>query len=182
MASYRLQFEMPDGMRKWGLGLSAVGLIALIAGIFTLAMSKDTVDNVRFWAVLLQNSTYFLLICNASMFFLCATTLAWGGWQVAFRRIPEAISTMVPIFGVLALIVLFCIVYNDHVGSNIYLWLNKEEVAKSLLKRRPEAVIERAVKGMLPKNRLGRKMYKKLFVYAGAAHQHTAQQPKPLTF
>ncbi|HQD10232.1 MAG TPA: 50S ribosomal protein L13, partial [Flavihumibacter sp.] len=58
----------------------------------------------------------------------------------------------------------------------------KEEVAKDLLKRRPEVIIERAVKGMLPKNRLGRKMYKKLFVYVGAAHPHTAQQPKELKF
>jgi large subunit ribosomal protein L13 len=58
----------------------------------------------------------------------------------------------------------------------------KQEIAKDLLKRRPDAVIERAVKGMLPKNRLGRKMYKKLFVYAGAQHPHTAQQPKSLTF
>ena len=58
----------------------------------------------------------------------------------------------------------------------------KQETAKSLLTRRPEAVIERAVKGMLPKNRLGRKMYKKLFVYAGAEHPHTAQQPKDLKF
>ncbi len=58
----------------------------------------------------------------------------------------------------------------------------KEESAISLIKRRPEAVIERAVKGMLPKNRLGRKMFGKLFVYAGAAHPHTAQQPKELKF
>ena len=58
----------------------------------------------------------------------------------------------------------------------------REEVAKDLLKRRPEAVIERAVKGMLPKNRLGRKMYKKLFVYAGTEHPHTAQKPQSLTF
>jgi large subunit ribosomal protein L13 len=58
----------------------------------------------------------------------------------------------------------------------------KEESAKNLLARRPDAVIERAVKGMLPKNRLGRKMYKKLFVYAGAEHQHGAQQPKELKF
>ena len=58
----------------------------------------------------------------------------------------------------------------------------KEETAISLLKRRPDVIIERAVKGMLPKNRLGRKMYKKLFVYAGAQHPHTAQQPKTLTF
>lgn len=58
----------------------------------------------------------------------------------------------------------------------------KIEIAKDLLKRRPEALLERAVRGMLPKNRLGRKMIKKLFVYAGAEHQHTAQQPKDLKF
>jgi len=58
----------------------------------------------------------------------------------------------------------------------------KEETADSLMKRRPEVVIERAVKGMLPKNRLGRQMYKKLFVYTGAEHPHKAQQPKELKF
>lgn len=58
----------------------------------------------------------------------------------------------------------------------------KSEIAKDLLKRRPDALVERAVKGMLPKNRLGRKMIKKLFVYAGSEHQHTAQQPKELKF
>ena len=58
----------------------------------------------------------------------------------------------------------------------------KEEVAKDLLKRRPEVIIERAIKGMLPKNRLGRKMYKKLYVYVGDAHPHTAQKPVELKF
>ena len=58
----------------------------------------------------------------------------------------------------------------------------KEETASNLQKRRPEVMIERAVKGMLPKNRLGRKMYKKLYVYAGNQHPHTAQQPKELKF
>jgi len=58
----------------------------------------------------------------------------------------------------------------------------KEEVAKDLLRRRPEVIIERAIKGMLPKNRLGRQMYKKLFVYQGSVHPHGAQQPKELKF
>lgn len=58
----------------------------------------------------------------------------------------------------------------------------KTEKAKTLLSRRPEAVIERAVKGMLPKNRLGRQVFKKLFVYAGAEHPHAAQKPQPFTF
>ncbi len=49
-----------------------------------------------------------------------------------------------------------------------------------LLQKAPEQVIEKAVKGMLPKNPLGRAMFRKLKVYAGATHQHEAQQPKPL--
>ena len=58
----------------------------------------------------------------------------------------------------------------------------KGEKAKNLLARRPEVVLERAIKGMLPKNKLGRQMYKKLYVYAGAAHPHTAQKPQELNF
>ncbi|MBK6821175.1 MAG: 50S ribosomal protein L13 [Bacteroidetes bacterium] len=57
----------------------------------------------------------------------------------------------------------------------------KEETAKNLLARRPEQIIERAVKGMLPKNRLGRAMFKKIFVYAGDTHPHGAQKPSPLS-
>ncbi|MEJ7610874.1 MAG: 50S ribosomal protein L13 [Ferruginibacter sp.] len=58
----------------------------------------------------------------------------------------------------------------------------KGEIAKDLQKRRPEVIVERAVKGMLPKNRLGRQMYKKLFVYVGADHPHGAQKPQDLNF
>lgn len=57
----------------------------------------------------------------------------------------------------------------------------KKESARSLLARRPEAVVERAIKGMLPKNKLGRQLYKKLYVYAGAEHPHIAQKPQALT-
>jgi len=54
--------------------------------------------------------------------------------------------------------------------------------AKKLMEDRPEDLIRFAVKGMLPKNRLGRAMIKKLKVYAGATHPHEAQMPKPLEF
>jgi len=56
----------------------------------------------------------------------------------------------------------------------------KAETFESLIKRRPEAVVERAVRGMLPKNKLGRKMARKLKVYAGPSHPHVAQGPVPL--
>jgi large subunit ribosomal protein L13 len=55
----------------------------------------------------------------------------------------------------------------------------KEESYEKLMKRHPERIIEKAVKGMLPKNRLGRAMYRKLKVYSGPTHPHAAQQPKP---
>ena len=57
----------------------------------------------------------------------------------------------------------------------------KIETAKSMRARHPEKMIELAVKGMIPKNRLGRAMITKLKVYAGPEHPHVAQQPKPHT-
>jgi large subunit ribosomal protein L13 len=53
----------------------------------------------------------------------------------------------------------------------------KEESLEAVLARKPELVIERAVKGMLPRNRIGRAMFKKMKVYTGANHPHQAQQP-----
>lgn len=51
-----------------------------------------------------------------------------------------------------------------------------------LMAKNPNLVVEKAVKGMLPKNRLGRQMFKNLFVYAGSEHPHAAQKPKELKF
>ncbi len=58
----------------------------------------------------------------------------------------------------------------------------KAESFDALRNRRPEAIVERAVKGMLPKNKLGRHMGRKIKVYAGPDHPHAAQKPQPLTF
>lgn len=56
----------------------------------------------------------------------------------------------------------------------------RQITAAKLLETKPEELIKKAVKGMLPKNKLGRQMFKKLKVYTGATHPHAAQQPKPL--
>ena len=53
----------------------------------------------------------------------------------------------------------------------------RERNAKTMIEKYPEEMMERAIKGMLPHNRLGRQMYKKLFVYRGADHKHAAQKP-----
>ena len=62
--------------------------------------------------------------------------------------------------------------HSDYVGGM------KETTLKEMLAKKPEKVIELAVKGMLPKGPLGRQMYKKLFVYAGPDHKHAAQKPE----
>ncbi|MFP4226187.1 MAG: 50S ribosomal protein L13 [Desulfobacterales bacterium] len=67
--------------------------------------------------------------------------------------------------------------YYRHSG---YIGGLKEINAEKLLQKKPEDVIRYAVKGMLPKNRLGRKLYKKLKVYSGSEHPHQAQQPQAL--
>ena len=66
--------------------------------------------------------------------------------------------------------------HSDYVGGM------KETTLREKLAKKPEEVIEHAVKGMLPKGPLGRDMYRKLFVYAGPEHKHEAQKPETLTF
>ncbi len=70
-------------------------------------------------------------------------------------------------------------IYYWHTG---YMGGIKEETAIKLRDRQPEELVYRAVKGMLPKNSLGRKQLKKLKVYVGAEHPHQAQQPEILKF
>ena len=66
--------------------------------------------------------------------------------------------------------------HSDYVGGM------KETTLREMLAKKPEKVIELAVKGMLPKGPLGRQMYTKLHVYAGAEHNQAAQKPEVLTF
>ena len=68
-------------------------------------------------------------------------------------------------------------IYYNH---SMYAGGLRERTAKVMRERYPEEMVERAVKGMLPHNRLGRQMAKKLFVYAGATHKHEAQKPVAL--
>ena len=104
-------FELPGSYKKWTMGLIAAGVVALLYGFimfhpFTHAThGGENTSSTRFWAVLLQNSVYWLLVVNASMFFICVTTMAMAGWVVAFRRVSEAISSVVPILGVITFVI-----------------------------------------------------------------------------
>jgi len=118
------QFQVPSKLRMWSMIMMGIGIVALIGGYIAYG-GED--HGKRFWATMLQNSTYFLLITNASMFFICATTLALGGWQMGFRRVTEAISVAVIPIGIIAFVVLMSlIVTNQH---EIYHWLDTEHVA-----------------------------------------------------
>jgi len=126
------QFQLPGSYKKWTYGLIGAGLIALLYGFimfhpFAHAGHGENVNSTRFWAVLLQNSVFFLLVVNAAMFFICVTTMAMAGWVVAFRRVSEAISSVVPILGVLTFVILMAIVFGGR--TDIYHWLDKEAVA-----------------------------------------------------
>ena len=128
------QFQLPGSYKKWTYGLIAVGVVALLYGFIMFdplahpTHGSDNFNSTRFWAVLLQNSVFFLLVVNAAMFFICVTTMAMGGWVIAFRRVSEAISSVVPILGIITFVILMAIVFGGH--TDIYHWLDKEAVAK----------------------------------------------------
>ena len=141
------RFGIPKRYTTWSFALMAVGLISIII-LFITHGSKTGNDaeslheNARFWASLLQNSVYFLLVTNAAMFFICATTLAWGGWQMSFRRVSEAISTCVPVIGIIGFVILMVLVWGPN--HTLYHWADTEHV-------QTDAILK-AKSGFLDKN------------------------------
>lgn len=111
-------FDIPARYRTWSMALMGIGVLSVIVGFIVYGTGEHP---ARFWASLLQNSVYFLLVVNAVMFFICATTLAMGSFQMTFRRVSEAISVCVIPLGIIALIVLIALVTVD---PHIYHWLH----------------------------------------------------------
>jgi len=132
------QFELPGSYKKWTYGLIAAGILTLLLGIIFYHPfgavphhgegGHGAVNSTRFWASLLQNSVFFLLMVNAAMFFICVTTMAMAGWVIAFRRVSEAISSMVPILGILTFLILMAIVFGGR--TDIYHWLDPKLYVK----------------------------------------------------
>ncbi len=130
--STRENFVVPKKYNTVALALMVLGVISVIALYIASHGHSGTAEEkhhheARFWASLLQNSVYFLLVVNAAMFFMCATTLAWGGWQLAFRRATEAVSAAVPVVGVICGAILLAIVFGGN--HTIYHWTDAEHVA-----------------------------------------------------
>lgn len=124
MSSIKERFVIPGRYKQWSLGLMGVGVLSLIIG-FAMYGTHD--QGTRFWAALLQNSVYFLLLVNAAMFFFAAVTLSMGGFVIAFRRVTEAISASVIPIGIITFVILLCLIFGGH--TNIYEWLDKDVVA-----------------------------------------------------
>ncbi len=126
MSSIKEQFVVPQKLKTWSYVLIAIGLVAFFTGLFLKGFSKNEEEQAVFIATIMYNTIFWTLVCNASMFFICVTTLAMGGWQQSFRRIPEAISTLVPVFGTITLsVLLFVVLTHKHA---IYHWLDDEAV------------------------------------------------------
>jgi hypothetical protein len=135
-------FTIPKRFNTLSLAFMAIGIISIIILFLTTrgngvsneelqhlnmtAADYKAHEDARFWAALLQNSVYFLLVVNMSMFFICATTLAWGGWQMTFRRVPEAISACVPVMGIITFIILMVVAFGPN--HTIYHWADAEHV------------------------------------------------------
>lgn len=123
---FKEQFEVPSQMKKWSYILIGIGLLAFIIGLFTKGTGTNE-ERAIFMGTIMYNTIFWTMVCNAAMFFICATTLAMGGWQMTFRRVAEAISTLVPVFGIITLVVLFYIVFTGN--HEIYHWLDAKQVA-----------------------------------------------------
>ncbi|MFY7880228.1 MAG: quinol:cytochrome C oxidoreductase [Lacibacter sp.] len=130
------QFEIPGGLKKWSLVLMGIGVLTLILGVVYLhpfsgghgeGHGADAYGATKFWMALMQNGIFWLLVTAASFFFISATTLAQGGWQLSFRRVPEAISGGINVLGPIVLVILLAYVWvsDDH---NIYHWKDVEHV------------------------------------------------------
>lgn len=120
------RFEIPGRLKNTSLFLMAIGVLALVGGIVSLLMGHNDVERARFWAVLLHDSIFFLLITTVSIFIMAAAALAQGGWIIAYRRIPEAIGANVWLFATIAGVIMFLIVFTfrDAKGVNtIYEWV-----------------------------------------------------------
>src|SRR5687767_15726906 len=126
MTTIREKYIVPKRYNNFSIALMVLGILAIVGLYITHGSKDDPKEQARFWGSLLQNSVYFLLVVNSAMFFICATTLAWGGWQISFRRVTEAISACVPVMGVICFLILMVLVFGgDH---HIYHWTDAEHV------------------------------------------------------
>ncbi len=119
------KFVMPARLKMWSFIFIVVGLVGIIASFFIYSGEEGP---KHVWATLLLTAVFFQGIAMSNAFFQAATYVAWGGWQTALKRVPEAIGLMLPVTSVLLLLVLAIpnLIYDHH---PLYEWTNKAAVA-----------------------------------------------------
>lgn len=126
------KFIFPQRLKTISFALMAIGLVGVIAGFF---MYQHEDDGKRFWANMLLNALFFQGITINSGFFLAATYVAYGGWHVVLKRVPEAVSMFVPVSSIILLLVLVA-------GySHLYEWTDPAAVANDPLLQGKEAYL-----------------------------------------
>ncbi|MGL6021576.1 MAG: quinol:cytochrome C oxidoreductase [Chitinophagaceae bacterium] len=101
-----------------------IGVVCLVVGFFVYGMG-DKNQSAIFWAGLMHNSMFALLVVISSMLILCMASLAMGGWITVIRRVPEAIAAVVPVLGVLTFVILLGVIFTSQ--TDIYQWLSAAE-------------------------------------------------------
>lgn len=116
------------------LKLFTIALIIVGAASLALTYFIDSEHaHIRFWTNLLHNSVFFTGIAFASLFFIATHTLAWGGWQTIFKRIPEAMMMFLPI-GIILLGLIALAVSLDAEGTDfLYLWSDEDALKQDRL-------------------------------------------------
>lgn len=123
MEALQEKFIRTPKYKQISLIAGLVGVICLVVGFFVYGMGDKT-QSAIFWAGLMHNSMFALLVVNSSMVILCIASLAMGGWITVIRRVPEAISVVVPVLGILTFIILLGVVFTSQTG--VYQWLSPE--------------------------------------------------------
>lgn len=114
----RERFEFPSKLKTISMVLIVLGLVGIVAGFFMYQGDESK----RFWANMLLNAVFFQGVVMASGFFLAATYVAYGGWHIVLKRVPEAIAMMLPVTGIILFIVLL-------LGNKVlYEWTDPEAV------------------------------------------------------
>lgn len=119
------QFVLPGKLKNFSFAMLGIGILTILIGTFALVGDKGS---TRFWSVLLFDSVFFLLICAATALLMSAATLAQGSWHIAYKRVMEAMMMSIPVLGLVAFIVMMCIVWGDK--SSIYPWADAKIVSQ----------------------------------------------------
>ena len=147
------QYVTPAVYKKFSGGFMIAGLLTLILGVIFLNPAAgshgENLNSTRFWAVLLQNGLYWMFLLNTATFFMVICILAMAGWQVAFRRVTEALSSLVPLMGIITLVIILSIVFGHR--SDIYPWLDKEMMKHDeALKRKSPFLLSKISLNFIP--------------------------------